>query len=39
MIKKIKQKVCEMILKVLNIKQCFCNDDCACKNPKEKTNA
>jgi hypothetical protein len=39
MIKKIKQKVCEIILKVLNIKQCFCSNDCECRNPKEKTNA
>ena len=36
MIKKIKQKVCEIILKMLNIKQCFCSNDRERKNAKEK---
>ena len=41
MIKKIKEKVCEIVCNMLNIKQCFCKHDCSCrnKNAREKTNA
>lgn len=39
MIKKIKEKVCEIVCKVLNIKQCFCKHDCGCNPQKETKNA
>jgi hypothetical protein len=36
MIKKIKQKVCELICKVFGITQCLCSHECKCK--KEAKN-
>jgi len=31
MFKKIKQKLCELVCKVLGITQCLCNHECNCK--------
>jgi len=35
MLKKIKQKVCELICKVLGITQCLCDHECNCKKDKK----
>ena len=35
MLKKVKQKICELICKVFGITQCLCNHECNCKK-KEK---
>ena len=36
MIKKIKQKLCELVCKIFGITQCLCSHECNCK--KEKNN-
>ena len=35
MFKKIKQKLCELVCKVLSITQCLCNHECNCKKEKK----
>ena len=38
MLKKIKQKVCEVVCKIFGITQCLCDHECKCE-AKEKNNA
>jgi len=34
MLKKIKQKLCELVCKILGITQCLCDHECNCKKEK-----
>jgi len=36
MLKKIKQKICEVVCKIFGITQCLCDHQCKCKEAKEK---
>jgi hypothetical protein len=35
MIKKIKQKLCELVCKIFGITQCICSHECNCKKEKK----
>jgi hypothetical protein len=35
MLKKIKQKLCELVCKVFGITQCLCSHECNCKKEKQ----
>ena len=35
MFKKIKQKLCELVCKVLGITECLCSHECNCKKEKK----
>ena len=36
MFEKIKNKVCEVICKIIGVTPCLCSHKCDCKNAKEK---
>jgi len=35
MLKKIKNKLCQLVCKLLNITPCLCNHECDCKKEKK----